>query len=59
MPGFSQGSFSELRIAQYKDWKPADILDRGRELLGFVEDRWEVQLGDDDDKAALLKLEWL
>ena len=59
IPGFSKGSFSELNIAQCKDWTPADILDRGLEMLAFIEKRWEVDLGDDEQKTELLKLEFL
>ncbi|MEX0611485.1 MAG: DUF262 domain-containing HNH endonuclease family protein [Pirellulales bacterium] len=59
IPGFSQGSFSELKIAQCKDWTPRDILDRGLELLAFIEKRWEVDLGTEKDKIGLLKLDCL
>lgn len=54
--GFSQGSFSELRIAQCDDWTPKEILRRGLELLEFIEKEWEVSLGDRDAKVGLLKL---
>lgn len=59
IPGFSQGSFSELKIAQLPDWLPSDILERGVDMLGFIEERWEVDLGDDEQKKKLLKLEFL
>ena len=45
IPGFSQGSFSELEIAQHPDWTPSTILQRGIRMLHFVEEHWNVQLG--------------
>lgn len=59
IPGFSQGSFSELRIAQNADWTPAEVLERGLELLNFIETRWSVDLGDRARKVSLLKLDCL
>jgi hypothetical protein len=59
IPGFSQGSFSELRIAQHDDWTPLEIHARGLELLAFIEKRWEVSLGDEERKTELLGLEFL
>jgi hypothetical protein len=59
IPGFSQGSFSELNIAQCEDWTPRDILRRGLEILGFIEKQWTVHLGDESQKTKLLKLEFL
>jgi hypothetical protein len=58
-PGFSQGSFSELRIAQHPDWTPKDILERGIELLEFIEQRWSVELGDRPTKVSLLRLDFI
>lgn len=59
VPGFSQGSFSELRIARNSQWTAAEIRARGIELLSFIESRWGVDLGDKAAKARLLKLEFL
>lgn len=59
IPGFCQGSFSELRIAKNTQWTPAEIYSRGVELLKFIEQRWDVDLDDDNTKKRLLKLEFL
>lgn len=59
VPGFSQGSFSELRIAQNANWTSKEISARGLEMLGFVEKRWGVAFGDDAAKLKLLKLDFL
>jgi hypothetical protein len=58
-PGFSQGSFSELRIAQSSDWTPKTILERGVEMLKFIEQRWSIQFGNRSTKVDLLKLEFI
>ena len=58
-PGFSQGSFSELRIAQSADWTPKDILQRGVELLEFIEQRWSIPKASRPTKVSLLKLEFI
>ena len=58
-PGYSQGSFSELRIAQEAEWTPKQILERGIQMLEFVERRWSVKLGTRAIKVKLLKLEFL
>ncbi len=59
IPGFSQGSFSELQVAQEVDWTTASIHSRGLEFLRFVERRWEVSLGDNSSMTKLLKLDFL
>lgn len=55
--GYYNGSVSENEVAQNKDWTPSDILKRGLDLLGFMEQRWNIQLGDIDFKGQLLHLD--
>ena len=55
--GFSEGSFSENRIALSPQWTATEIQARGLELLGFIEQRWQVALGDKLTKLGLLKAE--
>lgn len=57
--GFYNGSASENEIAQLDDWLPKNILDRGLELLAFMESRWGISLGDDSFKAELLHLSFV
>ncbi len=59
IPGYSQGSFSELKIAQVQDWTALEILNRGIELLTFIENQWEITLGDEKFKRSLLSLQFL
>jgi hypothetical protein len=58
--GYFNGSYSECRVAEtYKEWTPQSIKERGLELLGFMEERWIINLGDDTTKMKLLNLEFL
>ncbi|WP_216636435.1 HNH endonuclease family protein [Endozoicomonas ascidiicola] len=55
--GYYNGSVSENEVAQNQDWTPVEILNRGLELLGFMEQRWNIELGDMDFKGRLLHLD--
>lgn len=59
IPGFSPGSFSELRITHEDEWTPQSILKRGIEFLRLIEKRWSIELADDARKRKLLRLEFL
>lgn len=55
--GYINGSHSEIEVAMQSDWTAQDILERGIELLGFMESRWGVTLTD-EQKSALLHIEF-
>jgi uncharacterized protein with ParB-like and HNH nuclease domain len=57
--GFVNGSFSEIDVAQHQVWTPIEILQRGLDMLDFMEKRWDIVLGDNDFKKKLLHLEFL
>ncbi len=57
--GYRYGSFSENEITEYKDWTAISILDRGINLLEFVEKRWSIKIGDRTKKIEYLGLEFL
>lgn len=52
--GYYNGSVSENEVAQKKEWRPYEIMERGLLLLNFMEKRWEIILGDDEFKNRLL-----
>ncbi|MFT7292878.1 MAG: hypothetical protein ACI87Q_000724 [Pseudohongiellaceae bacterium] len=54
--GYYNGSVSENEVAQYSDWTPVKILERGVALLKFMEERWNIELGDFEFKGRLLYL---
>lgn len=52
--GYSDGSHSEIEVAQYKNWGPEQVRERGMKLLAFLENRWDVQFGSKADKERFL-----
>ena len=56
---YSNGSFSEISVSKYEEWTSNEILDRGMNMLKFMEERWSIELGDDNFKLKLLHLEFL
>jgi uncharacterized protein with ParB-like and HNH nuclease domain len=57
--GFYNGSASENELAQAPEWLPESILERGIQLLAFMEKRWQIVIGDEDFKTRLLHLGFL
>ncbi len=55
--GYYNGSVSENEVAQYSEWTPIQILNRGLSLLSFMEQRWNIELGDFEFKGMLLHLD--
>jgi len=57
--GYAYGSYAENEVAQIADWNPAEILERGKRMLEFMERRWNIKLGNDVAKRRLLGLEFV
>lgn len=57
--GYRYGSYAENEITKYQDWTPVNILNRGLKLLGFMEQRWGINFGDEKAKKRILGLEFL
>ena len=55
--GYKNGSHSEIEVSmKYQQWTPEEVRQRGLALLEFMEKRWVIKLGSEDDKLALLHL---
>ena len=57
-----QISYSELEVAELgkdDEWTPERIKERGLILLKFMESRWQLNMGDESKKLALLHLSFL
>lgn len=54
--GYSDGSHSEIEVAQESSWGPEQINSRGIRLLKFMEDRWDLRIKNDEEREALLFL---
>lgn len=57
--GYRFGSHSEIEISELPDWTPESIKDRGLAMLTFMEQRWNIPLGDDEEKTDLLFIGFL
>jgi uncharacterized protein with ParB-like and HNH nuclease domain len=57
--GYTYGSFAENKVAKKNDWTPHDILERGIELMEFMEGRWNIKIGNQREKIEFLRLEFL
>jgi len=53
--GYTNGSHSEIEVAQETDWTAQNILDRGLSLLGFMESQWDISFTD-EQKMELLHI---
>jgi hypothetical protein len=57
--GYRYGSYSEIEVAHESEWTADAIKQRGLRLLGFMEQRWRLSLGDDKTKLRTLGLSFL
>ena len=58
--GYYNGSHSENEVNENNDdWNAQDILERGFKMLDFMENRWNISIGDKQQKLELLHLEFL
>lgn len=57
--GYYNGSYSEIEVAQHKEWGPIQIFERGGKLLDFMCERWNINNLNTSDKLEVLKLEFL
>jgi hypothetical protein len=57
--GYFNGSHSEIEVNANNDWTAKEILERGIKMLNFLERRWEVRVGNFDQKKKLLFLDFL
>lgn len=57
--GYFNGSYSEIDVNEFNEWTPDLILNRGIKMLRFMEERWNIKIGDDKYKSELLLLEFI
>lgn len=57
--GYFNGSHSEIAVNAYNDWTSKEIIERGIKMLNFLEHRWEVKIGNFDQKKKILFLDFL
>jgi hypothetical protein len=57
--GYRFGSYSENEVALYDEWTEKEILKRGIKMLEFLENRWKIRIGDEEQKIKVLGLDFL
>jgi uncharacterized protein with ParB-like and HNH nuclease domain len=57
--GYRYGCYAENEVAKCADWTPAEILQRGLRLVDFMEKRWGLEIGDEDQKKVMLGLDFM
>ena len=50
---YTTGSQSEIEVALYSDWTKETIVERGKKMLGFLQERWEVTLNEEQIEKLL------
>lgn len=53
------GSYSEIEVSENQDWNAETILNRSIKLLNFIEKRWEIIIGKEDEKKRMLLLDFI
>lgn len=56
---YTIGSRSEQDVAKYEEWTPEIILNRGLEILNFIENEWEFKFPNLAEKKKVLGLEFM
>lgn len=47
--GYFNGSYSEIEVAQYPEWTKETIIDRGKKMLAFMQQRWNFTIEKPDN----------
>ena len=53
--GYDNGSYSELEVSHEVEWTPEKIIERGKRLIAFLKDHWQIEydFSDEDCKKLL------
>lgn len=57
--GYRYGCYAENEITKFDKWTSVEILNRGLLLIDFLEKRWELKIGSEQEKLKFLGLEFL
>src|SRR5690606_20286839 len=52
-PLLQNGTYTDQEISENSDWTDTEILNRGLKLLDFIEKRWQVTIGSEQEKRKL------
>ena len=57
--GYFNGSHSEMRVANSSEWTPAEILNRGLEMIKFMEEKYDFIVPSKADRIKMLGLDFM
>jgi uncharacterized protein with ParB-like and HNH nuclease domain/predicted transport protein len=57
--GYLNGSHSEMKVAQNNEWTPNEILQRGLEMINFMEERYDFIVPNKADRERMLGLDFM
>jgi len=57
--GYRYGSYAENEVAKEQEWTPGHILSRGLVMLKFMERRWRLEFGTENQKMKMLGLDFM
>lgn len=57
--GYKYGCLSEVQVSECVDWTPVEIVRRGVRLLNFMEERWQIKIGNKEEKIKVLGLSFV
>lgn len=57
--GYRYGCYAENEITKFDKWTSIEILIRGLNLVEFLEKRWDLKIGTEQEKMKFLGLEFL
>lgn len=57
--GYRYGSYAENEVTKETEWTAAAIRRRGLRMLSFLERRWNIKLGPDEDKLIMLGVDFV
>lgn len=57
--GYRYGSFSENQVSKLPEWNADSILNRGLQMLDFMQENWQIPLGDKSVKIQILGLKFM
>lgn len=52
--GYENGTYSEMELISYGHWDKHTILDRGKRILQFMRNHWEMEIPSEHEEGILL-----
>lgn len=57
--GYKYGCYSENEVTEKNKWTYEEIVERGLHLISFMEERWKIKIGSEQEKLKFLGLDFI